>query len=157
VPDPSSERSAWWDPLDIASLKQAIREQDTQRTGKSTNPFEQNYLKESTTASGQAQPNTKIGPTLSIKRKPPPPDPSNRPIVASPAQNKPPVNVSTKPKVPDMHGANSLTVDRPANSRGASSSTSLMDDQDDEMKRPGLKVREATNEWQVITPNAMKR
>jgi hypothetical protein len=32
-----------------------------------------------------------------------------------------------------------------------------MDQQDQEMQRPGLKVREATNEWQVITPSPMKR
>lgn len=153
MPEPSSESSAWWDTLDIASIQQAVNDERKKRNGSTTNPFEQLELNENTLP--QSAKNNAAPPPVSIKRKPPPPDPSSKPSSPS-TQSKPPVNTSTKPKL-QAPSAESPSTLRPVNNRNESSNTSLMDQQDEEMRRQGLKVREATNEWQVITPNAMKR
>jgi len=161
VPDPSSEKSAWWDTLDIASIQQAVEEGSKKLSGKTTNPFEQNYLTESTTPMGKSQGEAKVAPALSIKRKPPPPNPSSKPGIASPARIKPPVDLSSKPKIQEVDASGSTAAAGKTEQRSVTSSTtgtSLMDSQDEEMmRRPGLKVREVTNDWQVITPSAMKR
>lgn len=156
VPEPSSENSAWWDPLDIASLQQSVQEESERRSGESTNPFEGKYFyKDSNTASGQTSDTTKPGRAATIKRKPPPPHPSSKPATSPPSHVKPPVNPATKPRTDAAQ--DSASSARPPVNRNPSSKVSLMDQQDQEIQRPGLKVREATNEWQVITPSPMKR
>lgn len=153
MPAASSENQTWWDPLDIASLQQKVEEEQKQRNNRVTNPFDAEYLNKPKDPSEPSLPvaRKKPAPALSIKRKPPPPDPSHKPSATSLSSTKPLVNTASKPSTP-LSITPSLS--KPfADKQGSS----LMDRQDDEMKRPELKVRETANEWQVITPNPMKR
>lgn len=149
VPEPSSDSKAWWDPLELAAVQQKIEAERKQRNMKVSNPFDPNYLNVPSKSATHAPTlsASKISSAPSIKRKPPPPDPSNKPSAASPSIIKPAVNPSTKPQL----RSTSYT------GKGSTPVGSLMDHQDEEMKRPGMKTREATNEWQIITPTPMKR
>ncbi|KAK9894329.1 DNase I-like protein [Cystobasidium minutum MCA 4210] len=155
LPGPSSESQAWWDPLDIATIQQKMEEGQNHRNVKITNPFDADYLStpqrgsELSAATG-ANPNR----SLSIKRKPPPTDPSSKSSTATSSSAKPPVNTLTKPT--STISKSGSTSSMPA-SASLKKDTSLLDVQDEEMKRPALKIRETTNEWQVITPSPMKR
>jgi hypothetical protein len=161
VPPPSSETKSWWDPLDVAVVQQKVAEEKSRRDPKVSNPFDTGYLvKQQDKASAPpGAPASTLSSAATIKRKPPPPDPTSKPVAST--TGKPPVNHASKPGnvqlSPEQTQKLPKTSDTPKDDRKKSSTSSLMDQQDEEMSRPKLKAREATNEWQIISPSPMKR
>jgi hypothetical protein len=143
--DPSNEHQSWWQDVEFSVLSQ-LR---IPNAGSVTNPFENGDRGNNDTVgtSRSAPASSSLKPSHSIKRKPPPPMPDSKPQHLTGKVNGSQLGAGYPP---------SQALLKPAFPRKLSSTSSLLDEDNDESMRLRSRPqtnREATTEWQVISPN----
>lgn len=159
VPKPSTDSQTWWEELDIASVVQVAREAKAAGPSNIKNPFDEGLKKGAPPVTAELRDRTAPPSNGTIKRKPPPPLLGNKPTTAV---MTPSDGIAETKKTSNVYPP--MPVNKPVGLRSAParslSPSSLLDEKNDEgpraaSDRPSSR-REATTEWQVITPDLAK-
>lgn len=144
----SSSGLDWWRDIDYETVKRARRYSARKRNLSVTNPFDSGFYMEDDSIGTVQEPSAALETHEAlhqIKRKMPPAVSGNKPSL-------PPRSSSQSSLNPLLNASG--TTGHPALNRKTSTASLLDDDTPDQAQRPDNR-REATSEWQIITPNAV--
>ena len=162
VPDPSSDSQTWWQDLEINTFAEVTLKHNQQRNLKVANPFDSDFFATQPAVSTAERfkadlprftpiSDSRASKATAAKRKAPPTIPANKPVMA---EASPTYSPNTGTLGTSIMNGSKLTLQRKA------STSSLLDDEDAGhtviSERPDTH-REATSEWQVISPNPAKQ